>query len=245
MIYFEFPAAERIRFWLRLERIFERFFDLEAGTTPAAHHAALQALFELLDVISRIDIRTDLLKKLLQQQTMLQSQNAQKFAKTLRNIDEVSEALFQFTKLGWQIRQNEWLMLLKQRFNVPGSVCPCDLPTYFVWQKRSVIKRRRDLNQWIKPFLPIYQAVCLLLGLLRESGTPQDCVAQAGVFQLTLTEQNIQLFRLCFAKNWDIAPEFFANKYMLSIRCMAMSTDQVRTQPMTQDISFILVCCQL
>lgn len=248
MVCFEFPASESVRFWLRLEQLYERFFSLILGTDPAIHHAALQAFFELLDVISRIDTKTDLLKKISQQKLRLQCcthYDPQKLTKMLRSIDEITELLFQLNKLGWSIRQNEWLMQLKQRFNISGGMCQCDLPSYFVWQRKSVTQRRQDLNSWMEPLLPIYQAVHLLLCILREFGVQQDCVAQGGSFQLMLSDQCTQLFRVFLTKNLQIVPEFFASKYMFIIRFMAMSTVQVRTKSIEQDIAFILTSCTL
>jgi len=248
MICFEFPASERVRFWLRLEQLYERLFSLILGSDPAIHHAALQAFFELLDVISRMDTKTDLLKKLSQQKSALQSCancDLQKLTKMLRSIDEITQLLFQLTKYGWQIRQNEWLMLLKQRFNISGGMCQCDLPSYFVWQTKSAAQRQQDLNGWIEPLRPIYQAVHLLLGILREFSEQRDCVAQSGSFQLMLSDQRTQLFRVCLTKNLRIMPEFFASKYMFSIHFMQMSTDQIRTKSIEQDIAFVLSSCAL
>lgn len=54
VICYELPLNERIRMLLRLESLFNKidFFSAQAGAFE--HHAALVALFEILDVTSRL-----------------------------------------------------------------------------------------------------------------------------------------------------------------------------------------------
>ena len=67
--------------------------------------------------------------------------------------------LGQTGKLGQHLRDNEWLMMIKQRSAIPGGVCEFDLPAYHYWLNRSADERRRDLAAWIEPFAPIAAAL--------------------------------------------------------------------------------------
>ena len=62
MICYEHPLNERVRTLLRLEDLFNKITFFSAKDTAIEHHATLAALFELLDVTSRADIKSDLLQ---------------------------------------------------------------------------------------------------------------------------------------------------------------------------------------
>ena len=66
MILYEYPFNESIRTMLRLEHLFDRLGQLIARDAPVDHHYALATIFEIMDVGSRADLKSDLLKELEQ-----------------------------------------------------------------------------------------------------------------------------------------------------------------------------------
>ena len=61
---FEFPLVERTRTLLRLEQVYQRLvFFIEQDETYS-HHAALMALFEVLEAAGRTELKSDLLQEL-------------------------------------------------------------------------------------------------------------------------------------------------------------------------------------
>ena len=64
MILYEYPFNERIRTYLRLEHLFLRLGELMARPTSLDHHFALTTMFEIMDVGSRADLKSDVLKDL-------------------------------------------------------------------------------------------------------------------------------------------------------------------------------------
>ena len=61
MISYDYPLSEQIRILLRLRYLFSRtlhFIELEDYRD---HHVALMALFEILDITARADVKSDLL----------------------------------------------------------------------------------------------------------------------------------------------------------------------------------------
>ena len=64
MILYEYPFNESIRTMLRLEHLFDRLGQLIERDTPVDHHYALATIFEVMDVASRADLKSDLLKDL-------------------------------------------------------------------------------------------------------------------------------------------------------------------------------------
>jgi signal transduction histidine kinase len=72
LILYEYPLNERIRTLLRLEDLFTRFDHFADQAGPLEHHVALTTLFEILEVASRADLKSDLLQELeRQRQTLL------------------------------------------------------------------------------------------------------------------------------------------------------------------------------
>ena len=64
MIVYEYPLNESIRTMLRLEHLFDRLGQLIERDAPVDHHHALATIFEIMDVASRADLKSDLLKEL-------------------------------------------------------------------------------------------------------------------------------------------------------------------------------------
>ena len=136
MITYEYPFNERIRTLLRLEDLFDRARFFLARQDALDHHAALLTLFEILEVASRADLKSDLLQELeRQKQVLLSFRNNPEISEEVLNqviaeIEQASAALFSMTgKIGQYLRENEWLMSIKQRTGIPGGVCEFDLPS--------------------------------------------------------------------------------------------------------------------
>ena len=70
---YEYPLNERIRTLLRLEDLFTRFDHFAGQPGALEHHVALTTLFEILEVASRADLKSDLLKELERHKAQLQS----------------------------------------------------------------------------------------------------------------------------------------------------------------------------
>ena len=72
VICYEHPLNERIRTLLRLEDLFNKIDFFSTRDTATEHHAALTALFEVLEITSRADIKSDLLQELERQKQILE-----------------------------------------------------------------------------------------------------------------------------------------------------------------------------
>ena len=252
MIRYEHPLNERVRTLIRLEDLFARARFFAAQDGAADHHAALLSLFDVSDVAARADLKTDVLQELERQKQMLAPlrSNPQIDQDALRallsEIDVVSgQLLAQAGKSGLHLRENEWLMAIKQRSSIPGGVCEFDLPAYHYWLQQDPAARRNDLANWIEPFEPIHAAVAIVLRLLRENGRVSRHIAYRGVFQLMLTTTRVaQLLRLTLAKDTPCVPEISANKYALNIRFLGVA-GMDRGAVFDRDVEFELMFCNL
>src|SRR5438477_1465676 len=191
MITYEYPLSERIRTLLRLEDLFERSRHFVARTDPQDHHMALLTLFEILEVASRAELKSDLLQELeRQKQVLLSFRNNPEISEealsgVVKDIEQAAQALFAMTgKIGQYLRENEWLMSIKQRTGIPGGACEFDLPSYHHWLNLEAAARQQDLRNWLSPLLPIHSGLSIILRLLRDNGRVNRHTAQHGVFQL-------------------------------------------------------------
>jgi len=251
VISYEYPLSERVRTLLRLEDLYERVDYFLAKDDPHEHHVALLALFEILEVSSRADLKSDLLQELERQKQALEALrdnpeiSEQALDNVLWQIDQASSRLFQSSgKTGQELRENEWLMSIKQRTNIPGGVCEFDLPSYHYWLQQSADLRRRDLQQWLAPFLPIREGMGIVVRLLRESGKSTTQLAYQGVYQQMMAGRIAQMLRIRLARDYACVPEVSANKYALNIRFLAQEGIQ-RPKVAESDVEFELTFCNL
>lgn len=251
MICYEHPLNERIRTLLRLEDLFKKLDFFSAKDSPLQHHASLITLFEVLEVTSRADIKTDLLQELERQKQILEvlrknpdiSETA--LDSVLDNIQTTFRSMLQISgKAGEHLRENEWLMAIKQRTSIPGGVCEFDLPSYHYWLNLDPALRRKDFNEWLAPLLPIRNAFGIVLYLLRNSGKTTQNVAQQGIFQQPGADYFAHLLRIRVSEDFPCVPEVSANKYALNIRFIPSQSGQ-RVKVYEKDVTFELTFCNL
>ncbi len=251
MITYEYPLNERVRTLLRLEDLFDRVKFFVDRDTHQDHQAGLISIFEILEVASRGDLKSDLLQELDRQRLFLEALHnnpaisEEKLSAVLSGIESAfSELLASSGKTGQHLRENEWLMTIKQRSAIPGGVCEFDLPSFHHWLYRDTEARRHDLLQWLQPLLPISGALHIVLRILRESGKSSALIAYKGIFQQMPMERAAHMLRIILNGDLPCVPEISANKYALNIRFTQPGSVQ-RTRLFEHDVEFELVYCNL
>lgn len=249
MIIYEYPFNERIRTLLRLEDLHEKFIYFKHQEHPLQHHAALSTIFEMLEVAGRADLKSDLLQELeRQKQTLIGFRShpnvqADALNAILNELEQASSALANAQgRTGQNIRDNEWLMSIRGRTIIPGGACEFDIPSYYAWQQRSAHQRHADISAWFEPLSPLFNALGLVLRLLRDSGQSVRMSAQAGSYQQMLQGKAYQMLRLKLDENRRVIPEISANKYMLWVRFTTQDGDQ-KPKPFEDDVPFELTLC--
>ena len=250
MIVYEYPFNESIRTMLRLEHLFDRLGQLIERDAAVDHHHALATIFEIMDVGSRADLKSDLLKELEKhrQQFLAYRGNPSISQATLEGVlDRIDKAFAHLNqvagKAGATLTANEWLMGIRSRISIPGGTCEFDLPSYYAWQKLSAQRRRADLVQWVSSMMPLAEALQVLLGLLRESGAPQKVIATAGQYQQSLAAGRAYLLmRVRLDVPEDVIPEISGHRLIASVRLMRQDADG-RLKPYTTDTAFELTLC--
>ncbi len=250
MVLYEYPFNESIRTMLRLEHLFERLGLLIGRDDPVDHHFALATLFEIMDVASRADLKSDLLKELDRHRTQLEGYRGNPHIAesvlddVIGRIDRAFGGLNELSgKAGHSLTANEWLMSIRSRISIPGGTCEFDLPAYYAWQQHPADARRIDLERWTACVMPLAEALTVLLGLLRESGTPQRVVAPSGQYQQSLPQgKSYHLLRVRLDDATDLVPEISGHRLMVSVRLMRADADG-RLRPSGADAAFELTLC--
>ncbi len=250
MILYEYPFNERIRTYLRLEQLFRRLAELIPRGHALDHHYAIQTIFEIMDVASRADMKTDVLKDIDRHRQQLNSYRGNP-AIAEKVLDQIIAQLDDcFTdlnslpgKTGQSLTENDWLMSIRSRIGIPGGTCEFDLPAYYAWQHRNAEQRQADLQRWTQTLAPLAESIVLLLKMLRDSGSPQKVVALGGQFQQNLPQgRTFQLLRMRIDPALGLVPEISGNRLMMSVRLMRQGEDD-RLHAAPEDAAFELTLC--
>ena len=251
MIQYEYPLNERIRTLLRLEGLFSRADFFIAQDHGLEHHAALLVLFEICEVTSRADLKSDLLQELERQKQLLEPLrnnpgiSEEALDELLASVDDITHRLRgMMGKAGQHLRDNEWLMSIKQRTGIPGGVCEFDLPSYHFWLNQPIELRRQCLFSWLEPMLAIRDGILIVMCMLRDSGKAIHYLAKNGVFQQMLSGRVVQMLRVRLDADVPCFPEISANKYAINIRFTSLGGPQ-KSRNCEQDIEFDMTLCSL
>lgn len=236
---------------LRLEHLFDRLGLLMHREDPVDHHYALSTIFEVMDVASRADLKTDVLRDLDRYKTQFMGYRGNPaieesiLDEVLARIERAHSGLNQMQgKAGQSLAANDWLMSIRSRVSIPGGTCEFDLPAYYAWQHEPVAKRQADLQRWVGTLTPLADALKVMLGLLRDAGHPHMVAAPCGQYQQSLKEnRSYQLLRLRIDPALGLIPEISANRLLVSIRLMQPDADGKLKIAADTDAGFELTLC--
>ncbi|MEQ1602785.1 MAG: cell division protein ZapD [Methylophilaceae bacterium] len=249
---YEYPFNERIRTLLRLEDIFIKIQHNIATGHEFAHYSAIASLFQMLDVMDRGDLKSELLQELDRQKITMHGLrgNPSIAEDVLKGILDEIEATSHVlrnsvVRLGQTLRDNEWLMSIKQRAGIPGGLCEFDLPSYHYWLGLDAESRIADFNLWLKPLMPAYDAIRIILHMLRGSGATTQLIAGKGTFQQMLNgTKPAQMLRIALADDVSCFPEVSANKYAVNIRFISLQGGH-KPHLCDENVHFSLTLCNL
>lgn len=252
-IIFEQPLNERIRTFLRIEQLMQRFEYFVSGRNIWDTHSALTTVLEISDLVARGDLKSELMKELKRQIKNLEAlKERPEIDQThLQNfIDEHGQHIDTLYELsghpGEQIKNNEFIKSIKQRLVIPGGTCDFDLPAYHHWLSQPFEKRHTTLDAWINPFKKIYETVNITLSLIRDSVAAEPKCAEKGFYQQQLeSDQPYQLVRVYLPANVPYFPEISAGKHRFTVRFLNQSDPQSRPSQTHDSIDFELACCVL
>lgn len=253
-IRYDYPLNERIRLLLRLELLFSQF-DYGAANDGIWHsRLALAALFELLELTSRAEPKSEISRELERQGRVfgaLKNRPGIDDGALDRVLDRIERTAAELRATGpavFETLQNHgFLTAVRQRNSIPGGSSPFDLPELHHWLQLTPPATRRDqLERWLQPLLPLRSGGQLVLELLRSSATPRRCLAAGGLYQQTFdNDPTPQLLRMEIAAEQAVFPEISGDRHRCAIRFMHQASPDEPIQPIGRDIEFQLACCAI
>ncbi len=249
--YYEQPLSERMRTFLRLEFLYQQLtYNCELETDWDTR-ATISTLLEIVAILSRGDVRSEVHKELDFQLVALQKYVSQPGVDR-RRLDALVSNLVanrdQLTAIGTgflqTIKDSEFLSAIKHRSAIPGGTCEFDLPEYSHWLRQPYERRRLDLDRWLDDIRPLCDAVVEILWLTRESAQPADKVAINGMYQHNMQKDaSCRLLRVSLPASSNLFPEISGSQHRFTLRFLEWSSIERRAVQTGHDVPFQLSIC--
>ncbi|MBP1130691.1 MULTISPECIES: cell division protein ZapD [Serratia] len=243
-VLFEHPLNEKMRTWLRMEFLLQQLHGQRALSETAIALTFFRTIADLLDVLERGEVRTELLKELERQQQKLLAWSDvpgvdMSLVDQLRNqLKHCAAALMSAPRLGQSLREDRLISLVRQRLSIPGGCCSFDLPTLHMWMHAPQQERNDDVSQWLQTLEPLNQALTMVLDLIRQSGSFRNQISLNGFFQDNA--EGADLLRLRINLAHQLYPQISGHKTRYAIRFLPLDSE-FGTVP--ERLTFELACC--
>jgi cell division protein ZapD len=252
IIFYEQPLNERMRNFLRLEHLFKQAAYTLRGYSIWDSRSTLTSITSILDILSRNDLKTELLKELERQEKTLSALanlpgvDDDQLSNILKQIESSQQNILNLNgQLGQSIREHELLSSLRQRSSIVGGTCDFDIPYLHYWLQQPPEYRIEKLEYWIEMLEIISHPISLILDITRESSSPVNVTAEKGFYQQNIdSNAPVQLIRVGLNRDSEYFTEISAGKQRFSIRFM-LPQDDKRAIQSSDNINFLLVCCAL
>jgi cell division protein ZapD len=231
-ILYEHPMNERIRNYLKLEQFFVQVNACEGKNIKHCHHIFFSAIFTIIDVLERNDIRGDLLKDLekLEKNLISWSQfpqvNSNILEDNLRDAVQLTCQLKTTTPLWWQLREDKLLSGVKQRFAIQGGNASFDLPQLHFWLNQDNKTAEKDIKRWLHYLSHIHQALLLVLKFIRQRSVFETINTDSGFYQDS--GEGILMLRIKIDQTETYYPTVSGNRFRYSIRFVSPCPDHGR-----------------
>ena len=251
-ICYETPLNERMRTFLRLEFMFQQLDFAAGGESSWDTRNALHAFFEIYSIVSRNELKSELLQELDRHYANLSrlmdspGVDPKALSTVLQDIGTIRETLLMAKVLSQEsIRRNEFLTGIRQRSAIPGGTCSFDLPALHNWLEGNDVQQRLGyMDEWRAPLQPLMKAVSLILGMVRQSAVATAETARQGLFQMNLdSNAPTQLTRVIVDQASNVFPEVSGGKHRFTVRFLEQPNPNVRAMQAEWDVPFELICC--
>ena len=248
---YEQPINERMRTFMRLEFLYLQMLYNTEHEADWATRAATSSLLEIMAILTRGDIRSDVHNELDRQIESLQrfqsqpAVDARRLETLIANLTASRHELDQAgTHFLQPLKDCEFLSSIKHRSAIPGGTCEFDLPEYSHWLRQPFARRQQDVLVWLGIIRPVCDAVIELLWLIRESAQPIDKVAINGMYQHRMQKDaSCRLLRVTLPDDSQLYPEISGSQHRFTVRFLEWSTIASRAVQTGHDVNFRISIC--
>ncbi len=249
--HYEQPVSERMRTFMRLEFLYRQMLYNSELESNWATRATINGLLEILAILSRGDVRSEVHKELDLQLDVLQRYKSQpgvdsgRLDTLIRNlIDSRAEVDAIGTSFLQPLKESDFLNAIKNRSAIPGGTCEFDLPEYSHWLRQPHARRQEDLSVWVGAIRPLCDAVLEALWLIRENAQPVDKLAINGMYQHSMQKDaHCRLLRINLPDNSTLYPEISGSQHRFTVRFLEWSTVDSRAVQTGHDVPFQISIC--
>ena len=248
---YEQPLSERMRTFMRLEFLYQQMLyhgELEADW---ATRGATSSLLEIVAILGRGDVRSDVRKEVdrqLENLKKFQSQPEVDSARLDTLIGNLASSQQDLQDVGTNylqsLKDSAFLSAITHRSAIPGGTCEFDLPEYSHWLRQPFQRRQQDLGNWLDVIRPVCDAVTESLWLIRESAQPMQKTAPNGMYQHNMQKDvHCQLLRVTLPAGSPLFPEISGSQHRFTVRFLEWSTIDHRAVQSGHDVSFEISIC--
>ncbi len=250
---YEQPLNERIRAFLRIEHLFNSEEHYLSNPNEWASRANLSLLLDIIDMLGRSDVKTELIKEMERHSLTLSGLKKNPGVDMQRLeiiLDDINQHLVILRDSSYQpgqaLRQDELITSIKQRSSIAGGSFNFDLPAYHHWLQKSPIERSDDLDKWRSDLLVIKNSIQLSLHMIRNSANPILEKAENGFFQKPI-EANVscQMIRIILPLGSEFFPEISGGKHRFTVRFLEQTSTDERPVQTKSMVEFECHCCIL
>ena len=250
-IVYEQPLTERMRTFLRIEFLARQAQHHTRQPSAWSSRAAMTSLIEILAIVSRGDVRGEVLKDLERHATLLNGFASRPGVDRTRLdalLERISQLRQQLGNCGANytqpLKESEFLAAIRHRSAIPGGTCEFDLPDFKHWLSLPEETRYADFQSWFRHLKPLCDAIGQLLWLTRESSPGRSEVAAGGMFQYQIDRSmGCQLVRIALPAGADHYPEISGGQHRFTVRFLTWSGPGRRSVQVAENVPFELTCC--
>ncbi len=249
LLRFEHAVSDNARVYLRLENLLQQVNHFLPGTSPWASRACTAAIFDLLTLVAKPDLKKRLIHEIsrilgsLKQLKETAEVDRDKYQNTIEQLDNILSRLNTYTgRFAQELQDDGFLNSVKQASHSASDKNFFDTSNFQYWLQLPAQKRIADLTTWTHHFNDLYSIVRVVLHLIRESSHSEQHAAQNGFYQTTLEKQlPCHLIQVGLPEDSSLYPDINVSGHILSIRFVSLN----RPQASNHDVSFNLNCCIL
>ncbi len=245
MVIFEHPLNEKMRIWLRLEFLIKQLLhnkNFEANNALFFFHL----LDELLEIIERNDIRSDLLKNIEEQKQKLSiwldvpGVDKPLLDDLLIKLNTFIHELNFNPKLGQDLKEDRFISSIRKRITIPGGCCSFDLPFFHLWLQQPQTIREEQIDQWLQNLSTLFQTISLCMQLIRQSSHFEQLSCTNHFYQNS--QDDISLLRIKVPLDKKLYPQVSGNNNRYAIRFLPLEPI-MNNNDQEMLVEFELACC--
>ena len=242
-IEYEFPLNETMRYFLRLEKIYQTLKITSNSTEKSQIITFIRSLFELQEIVERWDFRAHLIKHLEKHNAKLraleksQEINLSALEKIEQDIEILIKKLLKAKR--FSLVKDKFLKSIENKLLHSVSYCPFDIPFLEFWLNEDPKTIKEQEQKWLSKLDVLLNAIELNLRLLREFAVFTPYKIKSSSLQINI--ESFEILKIKYEKNLSIYPTISGSMHYVIIKFFTFSL--LRQEKLVENVDFFLAKC--